>query len=536
MTTTQRTALVIRWASYLAILVGLIVIVRTLPVGRGVLALRGWVDGLGFLGMAVFALAYILAALLFIPGSALTLAAGAVFGLTFGTAVVSVASTTAAALAFLIARYLARDKMEHLARRHRKFGAMDRAIGEGGWRIVALLRLSPAVPYSAGNYLYGLTAIRFWPYVLASWLAMLPGTFLYVYLGYAGTAGLRATEGSSRGPGEWTLLAVGLLATIAVTIYITKLARRALREQAQLEEKDEPMDAETTARQTSRWRTIVPAVCALLVLAGAGQAHFHRGFLKSLFGPPQVTLAESYEAKPGGPTFDHSDFDALLKKHVDAEGQFDYRELKKDPKPLDAYIASLEGAPLDELGRDERLALLINAYNAFTLRLILNHYPLASIKDIPSDQRWDAVRWKVGGHEWSLNQIEHERIRPHFREPRIHFALVCAAKGCPPLRKEAYVAKRLEEQLEAQARYVHQHERWFRFPDSKDSKEGGQTVHLTELYDWYRGDFEQVAGSVLDYAARYAPELKSALEAGRTPEIEWIDYDWSLNEQEQRDE
>jgi hypothetical protein len=96
------------------------------------------------------------------------------------------------------------------------------------------------------------------------------------------------------------------------------------------------------------------------------------------------------------------------------------------------------------MGRNEKLALLINAYNAFTLKLIVERLPVQSILDIPAAERWDAVRWKVGGQVWSLKQIEHEQIRPKFTEPRVHFALVCAAVGCPPLRNEAYDASRLD--------------------------------------------------------------------------------------------
>ena len=167
--------------------------------------------------------------------------------------------------------------------------------------------------------------------------------------------------------------------------------------------------------------------------------------------------------------------------------------------------------------------LLINAYNAFTLRLILDYHPVASIKDIPAAKRWAHKRWGLGPHTWSLDQIEHDQIRPKFGEPRVHFALVCAAVGCPRLRNEAYRADDVEQQLEDQARYVHGHERWFRFDAGKG------IVYLTRLYKWYGGDFEQVAGTVLDYAARYSPQLKQALGAGRKPGIRWLDYDWSLN-------
>jgi len=132
-------------------------------------------------------------------------------------------------------------------------------------------------------------------------------------------------------------------------------------------------------------------------------------------------------------------------------------------------------------------------------------------------------RWQIGPYTWSLNDIEHETIRPNFVEPRIHFALVCAAVGCPPLRNEAYVPNRLEEQLEDQARYVHEHDRWFRYTA------GAEQVFLTRLYDWYGGDFEQAAEGVLEYAANYAPALKTDLTSGHRPSIEWLEYDWSLN-------
>jgi hypothetical protein len=246
-----------------------------------------------------------------------------------------------------------------------------------------------------------------------------------------------------------------------------------------------------------------------------------------LFGPPAVVMVETYADRPDGPQFDDTAFDAILQEHVDDTGLVDYLALKADPAALDAYIGSLASAPLDQMGRDQRLALLINGYNAFTLRLILDHHPVKSIKDIPADQRWDARRWNIAGNIWSLNQIEHEQIRPHFREPRIHFALVCAALGCPPLRREAYVAARIEEQLHEQSAYVHSHDRWYRF----DADKG--VVHLTELYNWYGDDFEQVVdGSVLDYAARYDPRLRAVLLAGDKPRIAWINYDWSLNSQE----
>ncbi len=192
--------------------------------------MEGWIEGLGLGGPVVFGLLYVVAAVLLVPGSALGLAAGALFGLVVGTITVSLASTTAAALAFLIGRYLARERIQKMIQRYPRFSAFDRAISAGGWKVVALLRLSPAIPFNLQNYLYGLTGIGFWTCVFTSWLTMLPGTLLYVYLGYAGRAGVEAAVGGegSRSPAEWAILVVGLLATVAVTVYVTRLARREL--------------------------------------------------------------------------------------------------------------------------------------------------------------------------------------------------------------------------------------------------------------------------------------------------------------------
>jgi uncharacterized membrane protein YdjX (TVP38/TMEM64 family) len=216
-----------RWFGVGLIVVALFVAWHVLPVDDWVLSLQHRIARMGVLGAVVFALVYAAAALLFVPGSVLTIAAGALFGLGWGTAVASAASTGAAASAFLISRYLARARIEQLAQAHEKFGAIDRAIREKGWKVVALLRLNPVVPFSLCNYLYGLTAVGFWPYLLASWAAMLPGTVLYVSLGAAGRAAAVGKDGG-RTPGEWALLGAGIVATIVVTVLLTRAARREL--------------------------------------------------------------------------------------------------------------------------------------------------------------------------------------------------------------------------------------------------------------------------------------------------------------------
>lgn len=216
----------VKWILAAAAVAGLIVAFRLLPVASWTKQLEGWISGLGAAGYATFYAIYVVGSLLFVPGAALTVAAGFLFGLLRGTAIVSLAATTAAGLAFLIARHAARGAVEARARKDGRFTAIDKAIGERGWKIVALLRLSPAVPFSLSNYFYGLTAIRFWPYLLTSWVAMLPGTVLYVYLGAAGRA---AARGEGRTSLENAYLAVGLAATVAVTVYLTRVARGALR-------------------------------------------------------------------------------------------------------------------------------------------------------------------------------------------------------------------------------------------------------------------------------------------------------------------
>jgi uncharacterized membrane protein YdjX (TVP38/TMEM64 family) len=217
----------LRW-KWLAACIGallLFAVARFLPLTQWLQHFGDWISGLGVLGGILYAVFYVVATVLFVPGLPLTLGAGYLFGFFWGTILISVASTVVAGLAFLIARHLARDRIERLARRHPKFAAIDRAIARSGWKVVALLRLSPLVPFSLSNYLYGLTAVRFGPYLLASWIAMLPATFLYVYLG---AAGRRIGEGRARSPWEWALLGVGLVATAAVTILLARLAREEL--------------------------------------------------------------------------------------------------------------------------------------------------------------------------------------------------------------------------------------------------------------------------------------------------------------------
>src|SRR6516164_545195 len=219
-----------KWIALVALTVALLVAARVLPVRQWLAELNGSVAHLGIWGIILFVAGYILATVLFFPASGLTVGAGFVFGVFLGTVIVSIAATTGAALAFLIARYVARDQIEQKLSSNQKFKKVDRAIGEQGAKLVFLLRLSPLIPFNLSNYFYGLTALKFWPYVLASWIGMLPATLLYVYLGAAGKAGLNAAAGqsSSRSPWEDVVFGIGLIATVVVTVWVTRIARREL--------------------------------------------------------------------------------------------------------------------------------------------------------------------------------------------------------------------------------------------------------------------------------------------------------------------
>ncbi len=216
----------------LVVVVALFALFRLLPVESWLEGFNQWIADLGPVGILVFIVAYTAFTLLMLPGAILTIGAGFIFGLGWGFLAVSLGSTLGASLAFLLGRSFARDKIRALTVDKPKFQSIDHAIGERGARLIFLLRLSPVVPFNLSNYFYGLTAVKFWPYVLASWIGMMPGTLVYVYFGTLGRAAAQsaADAGPERGPLEWTLLGIGLAATLAVTIWVSKIARQAIRE------------------------------------------------------------------------------------------------------------------------------------------------------------------------------------------------------------------------------------------------------------------------------------------------------------------
>jgi uncharacterized membrane protein YdjX (TVP38/TMEM64 family) len=222
-----------RLAALVGIIIALFLAMKFLPVREWLTSFNDWVGQMGAIGIFIFIVVYAAATVLLAPGSILTIGAGFAFGLWKGFLAVSGGATLGAALAFLVARFIARGKVEAIAQRNDKFRSIDHAIGKQGAKLIFLLRLSPVIPFNLSNYFYGLTGVRFWPYVLASWIGMMPGTFLYVYIGTAGKAAVAAAAGSEavkHGWQYWTFLTIGLIATVIVTIWVTKIARDALKQ------------------------------------------------------------------------------------------------------------------------------------------------------------------------------------------------------------------------------------------------------------------------------------------------------------------
>lgn len=230
---------------------------------------------------------------------------------------------------------------------------------------------------------------------------------------------------------------------------------------------------------------------------------------------------------------DHSSWDKLLRKYVDADGMVDYRSLKanrEDVRLLDRYLATLSSAsPRVAATRNAKLAFWINAYNAVTVRGILREYPTSSIRNHTARlfgyNIWNDLKLYVGGTAYSLDQMEHQILRK-MSEPRIHFAVVCASNGCPRLLNEAYVADRLDRQLESNANDFFARKQNFRF------EKGSDRIQLSSILDWYGDDFGSDQAAQLRKISKWLPSRQAADAAlQKSTRVSFLDYDWKLNEQ-----
>jgi hypothetical protein len=249
-----------------------------------------------------------------------------------------------------------------------------------------------------------------------------------------------------------------------------------------------------------------------------------------LAAPARAAECTSEPAKPADDAGIHALFDGLLRGYVH-DGVVDYGCFQVHERQLDDYLTKLAQVDLDELSRGERLALWINAYNAYTIKLVLRRYPkITSIKEIPD--RWSTKEWTVGGKKYSLDQIEHDILDKEFDEPRIHFAIVCASKSCPDLASEAYLDTHLDEQLDRAAhRFIADPSKGARVVSSTD--EMGRTtgkLYLSRIFKWFRQDFEH-DGTLVDFVMPYltADERFFVEQEDGNPPIAFLDYDWSLN-------
>lgn len=230
--------------------------------------------------------------------------------------------------------------------------------------------------------------------------------------------------------------------------------------------------------------------------------------------------------EPTAAPVDHSAYDRLLKKYVNEKGLVNYKGFKSDQKVFNDYLAMLsKNPPAASWSKNEQMAYWINAYNAYTIRLILDHYPLKSIKDIGSKIKipfvttpWAAKFFTIGGEKMSLDNIEHGTLRKKYNDPRIHFALVCASISCPRLRNEAYMADKLDAQMDDQGRDF--------LNNPSKNKIGKDEAQLSNYFNWYKGDWNKNGQSVVKWVNKYSDTKISDKTA-----ITYLDYNWNLNEQ-----
>ncbi len=208
----------------------------------------------------------------------------------------------------------------------------------------------------------------------------------------------------------------------------------------------------------------------------------------------------------------HETWNDLLKKHVSSTGKVDYKGFKADLDILDTYIRSLnDNAPSESASKNDRLAYWINAYNAVTVRLIVSNYPITSITKIDGGKTWDVKRYSNGSKKLSLNDIENNILRP-MGDARVHFALNCAAKSCPPIYNEAFTAENVNKLLEQRTK---------QFVNSSRMVIEKEQIKLPKIFEWYAKDF----GNVVEFVNKYAKT-----KASKTAKVVYLDYDWGLNE------
>lgn len=279
-----------------------------------------------------------------------------------------------------------------------------------------------------------------------------------------------------------------------------------------------------TLRAHLRNLAVLLAVCGLAGCASAPPPLLRNSdLLRDLFYPPAFPRGE-LGPDTAGASFDHGAYGAILQAAVRSDGTVDYAAVKRMEPQLNAYLVALGDVHVASLGRHEQLALLLNAYNACTLKMVVENPGVRAPTDVPASGGWAAPTWVVDRGAVSLVQLEHEWIRRVFRDPRVHFALVRAARGSPPLRREPYAGRRLDRQLDDQAVRVLGDARYCAWHASD------ATLRLSSLFDRYRSDFaDDDRGLVRALLPWMPPDTARALKAAPSFAVEFAPFDWKLN-------
>jgi len=445
-------------------------------------------------GIAVwFVLAYALIAGLGLPATPLTLAGGAIFGTALGSGLNWTGAVLGATIGHLLARQLGSDGLKRLLGKNAtKLESLSKRLT---FATILRLRFIPVTPFNLLNFAAGLARVPLRAYVPATAIGILPGTIIYTFFSdslIGGVAGARTHA----------LLRVSIAAALLILIsFLPKLFERGKRSGA-----------------------AANVVIAALLLSS--------GLL-----PTEQTAAQSSPTSVrgttpslAGPAFDHSTFDQLLRAHV-VNGLVDY-DVFENSADFQRYLGALATAKPASLARAEQLAFWINAYNAYTIALMNQHHERKSIRNINKTfglisikGPWTERMARVGGETYALLYIENEIIRKQYNDPRIHFAIVCASMGCPPLRSEAFTGGKLEQQLDDQARAF-----LLKSPTKNRVDIAKRTVFASPILDWYRDDFGGSETAVGKFIAQYypaGPERDLLLSGDFT--LKDTDYDWSIN-------
>lgn len=500
-----RTGAWLKLGAFVLLIVGGYFGVKATPAGP-YLTLGGVGDGIDWLrgnawAAPIFVGIYATATALAVPGTILTLAGGAVFGFWWGTLYNFVAANIGANAAFLVARSLGGDAVRRLIGKDSKvLNKLDGIVEQHGFRGLLTLRLIPLAPFNALNFGSGLMALKWRTYAIATLVGILPGTAVYTF--FADSI-LQGSQQASRD--AWLRVLLAGLLLVLLSFLPTILKKMNVR---------------------------LPGMSTIVVFLSTA--------VVSMGGPGLLVGAGTASAQQ---LPDHGEFTGVLAGVV-VGARVDYAKLAADDAGLRAYLdrlAATDIAAVTGASQEDRLAFWINAYNACMLKRVVEHYPIRKAGGLhglknraagrPENSVWQIEdvftgdHCRVAGEERSQDEIEHEIIRP-MGDPRIHFAVNCAAWSCPPLTDRAYLAATLNEQLDERVRAFMMDTRHFDVTTEGD----GRTVHVNKVLDWFKEDFggndEGVKAFFVPFAAGH---YREALQDPGT-KVEFFDYDWTLND------